>query len=106
MQDYGNADTWTRLYHIEFTYHEEWPIPSVDAFNTWKNVGVSSGTHPLIYYMDDVKYGDDTFYYVTECVDSLVLLGNKDTVADVHLLEAIAGSGCMEEENAGGRQEI
>ncbi|CAH9121299.1 unnamed protein product [Cuscuta epithymum] len=112
MQDYGNVDSWTWLYKIDFTpTYNDWPIPIVYALNTWKNEGVFSGSRQVIYYVDDKpcivpdgEYGDHHLYYVTKYLESLVLLGNKDAVADVHLLQDVAG--IMEEENAGGGQAI
>ncbi|CAH9121291.1 unnamed protein product [Cuscuta epithymum] len=109
MQDYGNVESWTRLYNIDIRDYDK-RLPLIDALSTWKNPGVSSGAHQWLSYMDHEvftvygEYGNDTFEYVAKYVESLVLLGHKDAVADVHLLQSIAG--CIEEDNAGFGQEI
>ncbi|CAH9121292.1 unnamed protein product [Cuscuta epithymum] len=114
MQDYGIVDSWTWLYKIDFTpTHEYWPPPIICALNTWETEGGFSGSRQLIYYADDqpyivpdAEYGDHHLDYVTKYLESLVLLGNKDAVADVHLLQDVADSGSMVEENAGGGQAL
>ncbi|CAH9121295.1 unnamed protein product [Cuscuta epithymum] len=114
MHEYGNIDSWTWLYKIDFmSTYDDWPLPIVYALNTWKNEGVFSGSRLLLYFVDDNpyivpdgEYGDHHLDYVTKYFESLVLLGNKDAIADVHLLHVVADSGRMEEENAGGGQAI
>ncbi|CAH9121307.1 unnamed protein product [Cuscuta epithymum] len=111
MQDYGNVDSWTRLYVIDIRDYIE-RLPLVVALDTWKNPGVSAGAHQWFSFMNHEpffvygEYGDDTFEYVAKYVESLVLLGHKDAVADVHLLQAIAVTRHMGEDNAGDGQEI
>ncbi|CAH9097477.1 unnamed protein product [Cuscuta europaea] len=111
MQDYGNVDSWARLYVIDIRDYNK-RLPLVVALNTWKNPGVSAGAHQWFSFMDHEpflvygEYGDDTFEYVAKYVESLVLLGHKDAVADVHLPQAIAVTGRMAEDNAGHGQEI
>ncbi|CAH9121305.1 unnamed protein product [Cuscuta epithymum] len=106
MQDYGNVDSWSRLYVIHIQDCRK-RLPLIVALNTWKNSGISAGAHQWFSFMDSEpfsvygEYGDDTYEYVAKYVESLVLLGHKDAVADVHLLQAIAVTWRMAEDNVG-----
>ncbi|CAH9121306.1 unnamed protein product [Cuscuta epithymum] len=109
MQDYGNVNSWAMLYSIGYPDYDDKRLPLMDALNTWKNPGVSAGAHQSFSFMDHEafvvygEYGDNRFEYVAKYVESLVLLGHKDAVADVHLLQATAEH--MAEEIAGDGQE-
>ncbi|RAL37006.1 hypothetical protein DM860_003928 [Cuscuta australis] len=45
MQEYGNADSWAKLYNMEFEMYESRYLPLADAFKVWKDVEVFTPTN-------------------------------------------------------------